>query len=170
VNDLRDILRALAKAEARVVIVGGVALQLQGSAYITQDIDFAYERTRENAKRIVDALAPFGPRPRNYPEGVPFLFDAQTLLTHEILTLETSAGDVDLLAAIKGVGGFRDVDAAAETLSFEEFEIRVLSIDALIAAKRAAGRPKDEAGIIELEAMREARTIVRAEDLHNDEP
>ncbi|HEV3157298.1 MAG TPA: hypothetical protein VGZ00_08125 [Candidatus Baltobacteraceae bacterium] len=159
-NDIRDILRSLAKAEARVVVVGGVALQLQGSAYITQDIDFAYERTRENAKRIVDALKPFNPRPRDYPEGVPFIFDAQTLMTNEVLTLETMAGDVDLLGAIKGIGSFRDVDTMAETIPFEGFEIRVLSIDALIVAKRAAGRPKDKAGIIELEAMREARTTM----------
>ena len=160
-SDIRDLLRALAKADARVVVVGGVAVQLQGSAYTTQDIDFAYDRTRENAQRIAHALKPFNPRPRNYPDGVPFIFDASTLMSNEVLTLETTAGDVDLLGAIKGLGGFREVDAAAEPLPFEGFQVRVLTVDALIVAKRAAGRPKDEAGLVELEAIREARAIAR---------
>ena len=37
-----------------------------------------------------------------------------------------------------------------------EFSFRVLSIDGLIAAKTASGRPKDKAGVIELRALREA--------------
>jgi hypothetical protein len=162
-SDVRDVLRALAQVDAKVVVVGGVALQLQGSAYITQDIDFAYERTRENAKRVADALRPFNPRPRDYPEGVAFIFDTQTLITNEVLTLETDAGDVDLLGSIKGIGGYGDVEAFAEMLPFERFQIRVLSVEGLIIAKRAAGRPKDEPGLIELEAIREARAITRGE-------
>ena len=42
---------------------------------------------------------------------MPFVFDAQTLLSNEILTLETTAGDVDLLGAIKGIGGFHEVES-----------------------------------------------------------
>jgi hypothetical protein len=157
VSDLLDVLRALARERARVVVVGGVALRLQGSAYVTQDVDLAYERTRVNAARIAAALRPFDPKPRNHPPHLPFVFDAQTLIANEVLTLETTAGDVDLLAAIKGLGGFAEVDAAAETLPFEEFELRVLSVEGLLVAKRAAGRPKDAAGIVELEALRDAR-------------
>ena len=76
--------------------------------------------------------------------------------------METTAGDVDLLGTVKGIGGFSEVEKLAETKTFEGQEIRVLSIDGLILAKRAAGRPKDEAGLIELEALREAREIIRA--------
>jgi hypothetical protein len=158
-TSFRDILRALAEHDARVVVVGGFALQLHGSAYITADIDFAYERTRENAKRIVAALAPFNPRPRGFAADLPIVFDPQTLMSSEVLTLETTAGDVDLFAVIKGVGGFGEVDAASETISFDCFAVRVLGIDALIAAKRAAARPKDEPGILELQALKEARAI-----------
>jgi len=161
--DIRDILRALAERKARVVVVGGVAMQLQGSSYSTQDIDFAYERTRENATRVANALASFDPRPRDFSDDLPFVFDEQTLIAHEVLTLRTTAGDVDLLGAIKGIGGYRDVEALAETFRFEHYEVRVLSIDGLIQAKRAAGRPKDEAGLVELEAIREARTIFRGD-------
>ncbi len=79
------------------------------------------------------------------------------LMSSEILTLETTAGDVDLLGVIKGIGNFNEVDRAAETMNFEEFSIRVLTVDGLLRSKRAAGRPKDEPGIAELEAIEDAR-------------
>ncbi len=64
--DVRDLLRHLAEARVRFVIVGGVDLQLQGSAYTTFDIDVAYERSRENCTRLASALEPFTPRPRGW--------------------------------------------------------------------------------------------------------
>ena len=128
-----------------------------------RDADFEYERTRENAQRVATALEPFDPRPRGFPKDVAIIFDAQTLLTSEVLTLETSAGDVDLLAKINGLGTFDEVDALAETLRFEEFGVRVLSVEGLINSKLAAGRPKDQPGLIELETIREAREFDRLE-------
>jgi predicted nucleotidyltransferase len=165
VSDVRDVLRALAREDASVVLVGGVALQLHGSAYVTYDIDIGYERTRENATRIVRALAPFHPRPREFPAEIPFIFDAQALLSNEILMLASDAADIYLLGKIKGIGGFREVDALAEEMAFEQFKVRVLSIDGLIAAKRATGRKKDESGLLELEAIREARIAAEEESI-----
>jgi predicted nucleotidyltransferase len=163
VSGVYEVLRALAEANAKIVVIGGVALQLQGSAYLTRDIDFAYERSRENAARIAKTMAAFNPRPRGLPGDLPFIFDAQALMTSEVLTLTTSAGDVDFLARVKGLGSYREIEALAETLQFEQFQIRVLSIEGLILAKRAAGRPKDEPGLIELEAIREARALSQAQ-------
>jgi hypothetical protein len=146
-----------------VVIIGGVALQIQGSSYTTLDIDFAYERTRENATRIASALKAFDPRPRGWSPELPFVFDAQMLMSSEILTLETTAGEVDLLAVVKGIGVFQDVDRLAETKTFEGFEFRVLTVEGLILSKQAAGRPKDQPGLLELEALREARSLTPPE-------
>ena len=138
------------------MIVGGIAMQLHGSSYVTQDIDLVYERSSKNAERIVAALLPFEPRPREFPQDLKFIFDVQTLMVTELLTLETTAGDVDLLAHLKGVGDFSAVDAISESFTFTGFSFRVLSVDGLIAAKTAAGRPKDKAGLVELRAIKEA--------------
>lgn len=154
-TELSDVLRALVDAKAKVVVVGGVAMQLHGSAYLTNDVDFVYERTRENAERIVAALGRFSPRPRGFPSDLPFIFDVQTLMVVEILTLNSTAGAVDLLATLKGVGDYKAVEATSELFPFEDKSIRILSIDGLIAAKSAAGRPKDKAGVIELRALKE---------------
>jgi hypothetical protein len=164
VNDeFFKILAALVAADARFVVVGGVALSLQGSAYLTNDLDIAYERTRENAAKIASALQPFSPRPRRFPKGLPFVFDAQMVLSTQILTLETNVCDVDLLGEISGVGTFAQVDQAAEDFRFGDLRFRILSIDALVASKRAANRPKDEPGLLELEALKEARALLEAE-------
>jgi hypothetical protein len=156
VSELRDILGALATAKAKFVVVGGIAMRLHGSTYVTQDIDIVYERSRTNAERVVAALGRFRPRPRNFPPDLPFIFDVQTLLVTDILTLESDAGEIDLLATLKGVGNYDSVEAASEVFSLDEFSFRVLSIDGLIAAKTASGRPKDKAGVMELLALREA--------------
>jgi hypothetical protein len=155
--DLRDVVRALVRAEVRFVVIDGFALQLHGSSYTTFDLDLAYERSRENAQRVVAALKPFSPRLRGIADELPFVFDPQTLMMSEILTLDTAAGDVDLLAAVQGIGPYARVERMADAFDFEGRRLYVLNVDGLIAAKRAAGRPKDEPGLIELEALREAR-------------
>lgn len=158
-TDMRAILSALVAAKAKFVVVGGIAMRLHGSQYLTEDIDLVYERSRANGERMVSALAPFQPRPRVFPEDLPFIFDVQTLVVTDILTLRTTAGDLDLLATLKGVGDFKAVEAASEPYSIGELPFRVLSIDGLIAAKGAAGRPKDKAGVIELRALKEATSL-----------
>ena len=153
-SEFRDVLRALVEAKAKFVVAGGVAMILHGSAYLTDDVDFVYERTRENAERLVAALSRFNPRPREFPRDLPFIFDVQTLMVTEILTLDSTAGPIDLLATLKGLGNYKAVEASSELFPFEESAFRVLSIDGLIAAKTAAGRPKDKAGVIELRALK----------------
>ena len=102
-SDYKELLLALAEARARFVIIGRSALVMHGSAYVTNDLDLAYERTRENAACITQALKRFTPRPRGFPDGLPYIFDTQALLSSEILSLDTSAGDLDLLGEIKGM-------------------------------------------------------------------
>lgn len=78
-------------------------------------------------------------------------------MSSDIITLETTLGDIDLLATVTGIGRFREVDSLAETITFERFSIRVLTVDGLIIAKTAANRPKDLPGLVELKAIREFR-------------
>lgn len=65
-------------------------------------------------------------------------------------------GDVDLLGEVKGVGVYDDLVSQSLLIDFDGYSAYLLSIPALITAKRAAGRPKDEAGLKVLEALLEA--------------
>ena len=103
---------------------------------------------------IERALAGLRPYLRGAPPGLPFELDVATLRRGLNFTLTTSRGDLDLLGEMLGVGGFDAVARGA--VHFELFGRRVtcVSIEDLIRAKRAAGRPKDLDAVAELESLR----------------
>ncbi|MDQ3755151.1 MAG: nucleotidyltransferase [Acidobacteriota bacterium] len=159
---LEQTLRLLTDRQVDFVIVGGVAISAHGSAYLTFDLDVCYARTRENLKRLAAALAPYHPRPRDFPENLPFVWDEQTLLQGTNFTLSTDLGSIDLLGEVSGLGNYEQVSAVSVVMSLFARPCRVLSLDALIIAKRAAGRTKDLLVLPELEALREV--LQKSED------
>ena len=148
-------LRLLTQHQIDFVIVGGVAVSAHGSSYLTFDLDVAYARARDNLKRLAAALAPYHPRPRNLPADLPFIWDERTLQQGTNFTLATNLGNIDLLGEVAGLGDYEQVRAQSVVMSLFGLQCRVLSLDALIIAKRAAGRPKDLLVLPELEALRE---------------
>ncbi len=154
--DIEKAIVAMASNDVDFVVIGGVALSIHATAYITFDIDFAYSRSRDNLAKIANALAPFNPRLRGVPPELPFIWDASTLSNGAVFTLDTAIGDIDLLSEVKGLGEFTDVLASSEKFELWGFSVNILSVDGLIAAKTAAGREKDVPGLKHLEAIREA--------------
>ncbi len=69
-SGLEQLFKALADSGARFIIVGAYAAIVQGSTLRTDDLDVCYERTPENYKRIIRAIAPFKPRLRGIPENL----------------------------------------------------------------------------------------------------
>jgi hypothetical protein len=154
--DFEQALTALTGARVRFVIVGGLAVTIHGSSYVTFDLDFCYARDPENLSRLTQALGPYHPRLRGAPAGLPFRFDEATLRAGLNFTLSTDVGDIDLMGEVVGVGDYAAALAASEQVELFGATFDVLTLDALIASKRAAGRPKDLLVLPELEALREA--------------
>ena len=154
--DIERALTVLADAHLRFVIVGGLAVTIHGSSYVTFDLDFCYARDRENLSRLAQALRPYNPRLRGAPEGLPFRFDEETLRGGLNFTLTTDLGDIDLLGEVAGIGDYDAAFAASQPVELFGFSFDVLTLEALIISKRAAGRPKDIQALPELEALREA--------------
>ena len=154
--ELEPAIQALMENEVEFVVVGGVAITAYGSGYITQDLDFCYSRSLSNIKKIVNALAPFNPRLRGFPEELPFTWDERTLLNGTNFTLDTDLGDIDLLGEVSGVGTYSKLKISSEKLKICGILVDVISINDLIRAKKAAGRTKDLLVLPELEALREA--------------
>ena len=152
---LRQAIEAFARHEVEFIIVGGVAMNLHGSAHVTFDLDICYARHRANLKRIVAALSNYHPRLRGLPENLPFVWDEQTLQSGTNFTLTTDLGDIDLLGEVAGVGIYAEALAASVVVPLYGIECRMLSLDSLIASKRAAGRTRDLLSLPELEALRE---------------
>lgn len=153
VANFERIVKLLQEAEARVVVIGGLALILHGGDHVTKDVDFAYLRSRENAKRIAEALRPYHPRPIGFPEDLPYVWDDQTLFSTTVVTLQTDLGPIDLLGAPDGAPVFEELWTLAERADLNGTEVRFASLDHLKAMKRAANRPQDLRHLAEIEAL-----------------
>jgi hypothetical protein len=155
--DIPGLLRQLADHQIEHVVIGGLAMIAHGSAYVTRDLDICYRRTPANIAALATAFAPLHPYLRGAPPGLPFRFDGPTIQAGLNFTLTTDLGDVDLLGEVSGVGGYEQVLAQAEDRTVFGLTVRVLSLDGLIAAKKAAGREKDRLHLLELEELKKLR-------------
>ena len=155
--EFRSLLESLHRNDVAFVIIGGIAATLHGSARVTFDLDIVYERTPDNLVRLVAALTPFEPYLRGAPPGLPFRFDVETLKRGLNFTLTTSDGSIDLLGDVSGIGNYGVARQHSDEAHLFGGTYYFLDLDALIAAKKAAGRPKDFEAIAELEAIREER-------------
>ncbi len=152
-TDFRGLLEALAASRVRFVVIGGAAATAHGSARLTNDLDIVYARDRENVQRLVEGLAPFRPYLRGAPPGLPFVWDATTLLRGLNFTLDTTLGPIDVLGEIVAGGRFEELEPRSVRLQMFGTECLCLGVEALIANKRAVGRPKDLEAIAELELI-----------------
>jgi len=140
----RKLLQTLVRHGVDFVLIGGMAGAVRGSAYITLDVDVAYDRSRANLQRLANALRELEATLRGAPPDVPFLLDAQTLANGANFTFDTPYGPLDVLSDPAGAPAYATLRAeAGEELLVEDLSIRVASLDHLIAMKEAAGRPKD---------------------------
>lgn len=150
--------RALNRHEVRYVVIGGLASEFLGAAIGTNDIDICYERTPANMDRLAEALKELHAvrRVAGVDEELPFIIDGRTIAAGDSFTFRSDAGDLDVLGTPSGTGGFRDLDADATTYDLgEALLVRVVSLDDLIRMKEAASRPKDEAHLHVLAALKQ---------------
>jgi predicted nucleotidyltransferase len=154
---LEETVRVLYDAGVEFAVIGGAAMGLQGSAHLTKDIDFCYCRTSRNFERLARAIAPLHPRLRNAPSDLPFRFDAQTIAAGMNFTLTTDLGDLDFLGEVSGLGFYKEVLAQSDKRSIGGLDCYVLSLEGLIKAKEAAGRPRDLYVLPELRGLAELK-------------
>jgi hypothetical protein len=153
-TDFGKLLGVLADGEVEFVVIGAVALVVHGSARVTRDLDVCYSRAAENLERLSAALLPLAPALRGAPPGLWFTLDARTLQSGLNFTLTTTAGDIDLLGEVTGLGGYTTVRRLSAATPLYNRSIQVLSLDGLERAKRAAGRLKDLADLEEILELR----------------
>jgi len=156
-TQIEAILIRLSQERIEFVVIGGVAALAHGVARVTFDVDLCYRRTHENVERLCRVLAPLHPMLRGASPDIPFRFDVPTVLAGLNFTLNTDLGDLDLLGEVAGLGEYDAVQTASETLPLYGLPMQVVTIEGLLAAKRAAGREKDQEAIVELEALLELR-------------
>lgn len=139
------------------VVVGGLAGIAHGSAYNTEDVDVAYERSQENLERLAAALTELGATLRGAPPGLPFQPDAETLRASLNFTFDTRFGSLDILGEPAGAPRYHELRAAGSSEELWGVTIRIASLDHLIAMKEAAARPRDLTMAAEYRAIADLR-------------
>lgn len=155
---LLPLLRRLTERGVDFVVVGGVAVILQGSPRFTKDLDICFSPAQENLDRLGAVLVELGARLRDVDEDLPFVPDAGTLRQTQILTLATADGGLDLLVNPEGSPGYPTLERRADRMDLDGMVVRVASVEDMLAMKRAAGRPQD---LVDLESLEVARHRMR---------
>ncbi len=154
-TNFNRLLEVLHKHGVEFILIGGVAGRALGASRLTDDIDLVYRRTTENMQRLVNALAPYQPYLRGAPEGLPFIWDIDTLRKRLNFTLTTQLGSIDLFGEVAGGGTYEELLPATIILNIAGVPCQCVNLTKLIELKRAAGRPRDLEAIAELEVLRD---------------
>ena len=168
-NDVERQIKLVSEFQIECVLVGGVAATIHGSSIPTQDLDICYSRNDANLTKVIKAMRAVNATLRGAPKDLPFILDEETLRRGLNFIFDTDAGKLDLLGEVLGVGGYDDCVAYADEAEIFGNRHRVLSLEKLIAAKRAAGRPKDLLALVELEAILEHRRASEGSPRETDE-
>jgi hypothetical protein len=145
--DFLDLLTALNVADAKYMLVGGHAVGIFGRPRATKDFDLWVEASPDNAARVMQALGEFGA-----PLGD--LTEADFAVGGNGFRMGAPPFRIELLTEISGVS-FADAWPRKESHDLGGTRCHVISLDDLLANKRAAGRPQDLADVDVLE--RQAR-------------
>ncbi|HHH49394.1 MAG TPA: hypothetical protein ENK52_00260 [Saprospiraceae bacterium] len=137
-DDFRDFIQALNKAKVKYILVGGYSVILHGFSRSTGDMDIWVEPSSENYKKLSIAFAKFG-LPIFEMSLEKFLNTNQ----FDVFTFGRPPVAIDIMTKLKGLN-FSAAFQLSEWLELgDDFKVRVLSLNDLIKAKKAAGRLKD---------------------------
>jgi Nucleotidyl transferase of unknown function (DUF2204) len=141
------LLENLARAEVNFIVVGGVAVALNGFVRTTEDVDILIERSPENVARLLDALSGFG-------EG-----HARDLTVTDFDEAEGAIRIIEdfPLAVFTVMRGKRYADLIHSTrrTRINDIEVQYLNAEALISIKEKSKREKDQIDISVLRSVRE---------------
>jgi hypothetical protein len=154
---VRDVAQALDAAGVAYCVVGGLAVNLHGIPRVTYDVDIVVRREHDALVRCRRALEGIGLRCR-----LPLAIESLAAETDEALAARnliavtfTDPGDplreVDVLIA-PPLPAERLI-ARARVMESSELVLRVVSLEDLVALKRAAGREQDLADLRHLERL-----------------
>jgi predicted nucleotidyltransferase len=144
-SDYKDMLLALSAENVKFMLVGGYALAAHGHPRFTMDIDLFVMASPENASAVIRALKRFG-APLMGVSAADFEKEG------DVFQIGVAPMRIDIITRIAGVS-FADAYPRAVVTEWEGIRVHVLSLQDLLANKRASGRIKDLADVQLLERL-----------------
>ncbi|HKO38367.1 MAG TPA: DUF6036 family nucleotidyltransferase [Solirubrobacterales bacterium] len=148
-----ELLRRLAAADAKFVVVGGLALNAWGVVRGTKDVHVVIATDSENVKLVAEVAVTAGGHVQQDEAflGAPFSI-AAALAGGEQVAIETDLGRLDVVQGLDGVPSFEELRSRATEAEILGSKVWVCSREDLRAMKKAAGRTRDLADIEDLDA------------------
>ena len=134
-EDFRDFIECFNKQKVEYVLVGGMAVILNGCLRTTGDMDVWVKKSPENYLRITKSFLKF---------GMP-LFDMSLegfMGELDVWSFGRDPVRIDLMTKVKGLD-FDEVFELAQYYTEEEVTFRFLHLNSLIKAKKASARHRD---------------------------
>jgi hypothetical protein len=161
--DFLSVLAALQARDVRYVVVGGLAVLLHGVDRLTADIDLVVDLAPEQASKAIDVLmdlgfkahAPVDPRRFADPAMRETWRQDFGMVVMSFWDPENRRPTIDLFAEYPM--DFEDLFRHSVLMPLSSTEVRVASVEHLIAIKQATGRPKDLDDAARLIELRDAR-------------
>jgi predicted nucleotidyltransferase len=149
-KDYKDMLQCLLEEIVRFLLVGAYAVAAHGHPRATKDIDFFVRAAPDNAPNLMKALRRFGASLADVSEAD---FSSEGI----IFQIGNSPRRIDIITRISGVD-FERAYANRKSVSLEGMEVPVISLEDLIANKRASGRAQDLADIEKLTMLSDGKS------------
>ena len=148
-EELLNYWRSLNKHEVRYIMVGGVALNLNGYQRTTDDIDVWIEDYPENRERYRSAFREYSGM------DLPMMSTMQIIPGWTNFNLNNGL-KLDLFLAMKGLEAFsfNECLKAANIAEINGVSVPFLHINHLIVNKKAVNRPQDQIDVIYLEKIK----------------
>jgi len=155
-ND-QALLMRLKDSGLEFVVIGGLCVVYHGVPVATFDLDICCPFGEENVQKIESAVKDLNPVHRLTANKLPLEQTRSSFKDLKNIYLQTDLGKLDCLGEVSGLGSYEQVfqQSILHTMSFGQF--RMLNLDALIAAKIAAGREKDLDAVRLLRAVKERK-------------
>jgi len=155
-KDYKDILHALNDEKADFLLVGAYAMAAHGYPRATMDIDIWVSPSPANAAAVLSALEHFGAPLHD-------LTEEDLRKDNTVFQIGVAPRRIDIITSASGLD-FEQALSNSVQADIDGIALRVLSVDDLIANKRAAGRTRDLADAEMLESRPESGRQNPSED------
>lgn len=144
-KDYKEMLECLSEEKVSFLLVGAYAVAVYGYPRATKDIDLLVQAAPGNASRLMKALARFG-------APLEAITEADFATEGVVFQIGNSPRRIDILTRITGVE-FARAYANRKVVTVEGMQVPVISLEDLIANKKATGRTQDLADVERLQAL-----------------
>ena len=144
------LLAKLGRADVKFIIVGGVAVALNGFVRTTEDVDILLEASTENIARFLDEL-------RNFGEGHARELSPADFSNSEGAIRIIEDFPLDVFTVMRGKH-YADLFGATKTTRIDDVVVSYLNPEALIALKSDSHREQDRIDVSALQSLKDGKS------------